>query len=346
MCQNNDQYTLPQPDAPVLEFCTNTATAALFRIKSRSDWNEPALTYRMKYDRTDAEHSRQKIIEWTGAELEKTGGRQLITGLRPNTEYVVSAKCQAENSGIWSKRSEEIVFQTKTKAGMIIQHWFRTLRSNSIVSFGFLMAEVLKYHSDQSFKWDSSRVRDRCITDFAFSADGQKVTHQRGRVLSSICAKNIISEKLGSIVRWEMSLKYPKHCCLFTMGYIPVEHIGSIYIDNGSRIQPSINIIDNHQHVEGIRIGDGDITRRYIGHKIIEIAQNGEEVVEPMFKVDDRMELRFDFTSRVCTGYFNGEFKCVVSTTLPKEMYLVSCVLATGAVRETTLFECSEFAEK
>merc|ERR1712087_656198 len=106
------------------------------------------------------------------------------------------------------------------------------------------------------------------------------------------------------------------------MGYIDADHVNTYdsYIRYG-------------EHEAAWSVKDWKYSEMYTHFEHFEL----DSEPEFLMREGDRFELQLDFIKRECTAFYNGKQIGFVSSTLPREVYLVTTILSGGMELETTL---------
>ena len=205
---------------------------------------------------------------------------------------------------------------------MICNYWMRTLMLDYNASFEFFMNAVLGYYCSRRFEWDPERMHSMYI----LREDGKTFVCKYSWGARSICSKNLLSADSASIVRWEMTLKERGGGSHLRMGYIDGDHIEDFEDDE---------MIAKSKH--GLALSVVDTLRP----EVIQNDKISKRLQDWRFHTNsgDRIKLEFDFKTRQCNAFYNDELLGLMTSNLPKQIYLAASAWMPLVSYETTLFE-------
>ena len=318
----------PRPDAPKLLISQITAISA--KVEVRSDLKNGDILNRARY--RAVRRDDEEADKWTDVEFERNTDHQTITRLNANTKYEIYGlytHSQVMDSVVWSQQSEPITFCTlnaKWKEEVVFTNWMRTVVSARNMSGKHLMDLVMRYYPLLELQWDPKRTN----RDLKLSNDNKRFTKIIGDDYRSLCSKNTFSADLLSLIRWEVTLKHKDSDngdgIDLKMGFVDAEHIEDF---------KDWQRLGNGKHEEALWFEEDENPMILTNRDITLI----HETMTFQPQIGDRIRLDFDFEKREVAAFYNAELLGLITSDLPKSVYLAASLYWEGSSFETTLFE-------
>ena len=275
-CDNFDFKTYRQPAPPKLTRSDTHMTSCMIRLQSNESKTKH---YQLKY--------KKRNSSWKDLQLKEKNWHEL-NALEPNTAYVVAARVQITETGIWSELSEQDSFTTLYRA---------------------------------RFEWDSTNLHSEWTLK-----DNNRTAEKKETEWRSVISKNKLSASTMKAVHWELTT----HACGFwtMMGYTSNR--------DASRQRLDTHLCKGSDEVSLFVRNGHDGFKKYTSGKETDI---GNLAHTGSFQRGDRLELKFDFQSRECVAYFNGQKIGQLSSWFPSEIYPILSLSSAGtSAHETTKF--------
>jgi len=207
--------------------------------------------------------------------------------------------------------------------------------SYSILVPQSLVCEMMKFY-DRSFEWDAAVE----MNDTILSNDKKLVEVSIGNPWHAVVAVNLVRADVHKTVHWEVTLRKlpsykkrdPENIRLM-IGYVSEEARGC-FRDNFRRANFPLCRHGHGERALLLRWGP-----RFFKYPYDSGVKRFYGDYGTHFRAGDRVELRFDFESRCCDAYYNGQRVGQITNQLPDALYPAMSFNAAPQSVETTKWE-------